>query len=348
MITEGSAPSRKGVKRRKAPAGAAEKAVGCAVLAALCAISIYLYVQQARFSPAVIASLNSAPQAGRLPGEPDGPSSGTAAMLPGGLAGLSPLSAAASFSPETLSDKIDGKAELYLSSGFREMACRSFGNAEARIEVYVYEMESPDGAFAVFSGQRRSGSEPSDLARNAYFTENALFFASGNYYVEAVADRADESVKQSLQAVGKALLAALPAEADTAGPTTLFPPGGLDRDSVRLTASDSFGLEGFNDVYTGEYKPESGEATAFLSVRPTPEDASAWREKYLTFLKENGYSDVEAQEAPAGAAVLRLDDSFEVVLTEGRILAGVHEATSLPAALDLARQLASELQGKKK
>ena len=115
-----------------------------------------------------------------------------------------------------------------------------------------------------------------------------------------------------------------------------------------MTASDAFGLEGLNDVYTGEYKSEAGEATAFLSVRATPEDAATWKENYLRFLKENGYTDVPAEAAPPGAAVLKLDDSFEVVLTDGPVLAGVHEATSLPSAVGLARALVSELQGKKK
>ena len=326
----------------------AERAVGFAVLATLCAIFIYVLVKQSQFNPAVITALQNISLTGQMQGEATGTASGVAAMIPADLAGLSPLSPPAGFGPETLSDKIDGKAELYLSSGFKEMACRSFGNSEARIEVYLYEMESPDGAFAVFSGQRRSGSEPSTLVKDAYFTENALFFASGNYYVEAVADRASESVKQTLQAIGTTLLAALPAGAEKSDSTALFPSKGLNRESVRLTASDAFGLEGFNDVYTGEYKSDSGEATAFLSVRPGPEDATTWKQNYVKFLKDNGYTEEKAEEAPPGAVVLKLDDSFEVVLTNDRTLAGVHEATSLPAALELARQIVSELQGKKK
>jgi hypothetical protein len=44
--------------------------------------------------------------------------------------------------------------------------------------------------------------------------------------------------------------------------------------------------------------------------------------------------------------VFALDNSFEIVLVEGRTLAGVHDATTLAAALKLAGQLRTGLKGK--
>ena len=44
--------------------------------------------------------------------------------------------------------------------------------------------------------------------------------------------------------------------------------------------------------------------------------------------------------------MLALDNSFEMVFVEGRTLAGVHDATSLPAALELAAKLRTALKGK--
>jgi len=42
--------------------------------------------------------------------------------------------------------------------------------------------------------------------------------------------------------------------------------------------------------------------------------------------------------------VLALDNSFEVVLVQGRIMAGVHDATSVDVALDLAAKLRPALK----
>ncbi len=43
---------------------------------------------------------------------------------------------------------------------------------------------------------------------------------------------------------------------------------------------------------------------------------------------------------------MALDNSFEMVFVQGRTLAGVHDATSLDAALDLAAKVRPRLKGK--
>ena len=119
-------------------------------------IAVWLLVQQSRFNPAVTAVLQAPGLAGRIQA---GAPSATAGLIPE-AAGFTPLAAAQSYGPDNLSDKIDGKAELYLSAGFKEMSCRSFtleNPQGAHLEVFVYDMGSPQNAYAVFSSQRRSG-----------------------------------------------------------------------------------------------------------------------------------------------------------------------------------------------
>ena len=110
------------------------------------------------------------------------------------------------------------------------------------MDVFLYDMGSAPNAYAVFSGQRRSGSPSSPLTANAYATTNALFFTQGQFYVEIVADRAAETLQKSLEAYATALLAKLPAEGETKDAAALFPKEGLARDTVRLCAADTFGL----------------------------------------------------------------------------------------------------------
>jgi hypothetical protein len=334
--------------RRKAKAGAAQKLTGYGILAVLGLIIVGLLIQQSRFNPAVIVALRAPEPKGRPQAGAGAALASTAALIPE-AAGLTPLVPTQSFDPDTLSDKIDGKAELYLSAGFKEMSCRSFGlggSGGAHVEVFVYDMGSAPNAYAVFSGQRRSGSPSIALTANAYATANALFFTQGKFYVEIVADRAAETLQKSLEAYAKALLAKLPAEAEAKDQAALFPKEGLALDSVRLSAADTFGLEGLNNVLTGEYSLKAGKATAFVAVRDTPEQAQAEAKRYLDFLAANGYQKVQAPGAPADAPVLALDNSFEIVLVEDRILAGVHDATSIAAALELAAQLRTGLKGK--
>jgi hypothetical protein len=207
-------------------------------------------------------------------------------------------------------------------------------------------MGAAENAYAVFSGQRRPGSPSSSLTANAYSTANALFFTKGRFYVEIVADRAAAALPRSLEAYAAALLAKLPAEGETVDRAALLPQEGLARDSVRLNAADAFGLEGFNNVLTGEYSLKGGKATAFVAPRDTPGQAQAEARRYLDFLTANGYRKIQTPGKARDLPVLGLEDSFEMVLVEGRTLAGVHDSSSLAAALELAGNLQAALKGK--
>lgn len=334
--------------RGKAKVGAAQKMTGYGILAALGLIAVGLLIQQSRFNPAVIVAMRAPELKGRPPAAAGQTLAATAALIPE-VEGFTPLAPAQSYGPDNLSDKINGKAELYLSAGFKEMSSRSFGLGPAggaHVEVFLYDMGSAPNAYAVFSGQRRSGSPSSPLTANAYSTTNALFFTQGQFYVEIVADRASEALKSSLESYAKALLAKLPTEGKTKDEASLFPKEGLVRETVRLCAADTFGCEGLNNMLTGEYNLKDGKATAFMAQRDTPKQAQAEAKSYLDFLAANGYQKVQAPGAPGDIDVLGLDNSFEIVFVEGRTLAGVHDATSLPAALELAAKVRAALKGK--
>ena len=98
-------------------------------------------------------------------------------------------------------------------------------------------------------------------------------------------------------------------------------------------------------MFTGEYSLKSGKATAFVAPRDHLEQARAEAKRYLEFLAANGYQKIEPA-PPGDFQVLALDNSFEIVFVQDKTLAGVHDATSSAAALELAGKLKNELKGK--
>lgn len=325
---------------------AAQQRTGYAILVLLGLISVWLLVQQARFNPALLESLQVTSMVGQLAAGAG--QAATAAFIPE-VPGFQPLGPPQSHGPENLSDKIDGKAELYLAAGFQEMSCRSFrleSPAGAYLEVFIYDMGTPTNAYAVFSSQRRPGALSLALTANAYATPNALFFTQGSFYVEMVVDRAVEDLPGALAAFTTALLARMPPAAATATLADLFPAEGLAADSVRLNASDAFGLQGFDAVYTGEYILKDGRATAFLAERPSPTEAQAEAQRYRDFLVSFGYRERESPEVLPDGTVLALDTQFDVIMVLDNRVLGVHDVPSWEAALELVARLRQAISGK--
>jgi len=332
--------------RRKSRVSLTERLAGYGILALLGVIALWLLFQQAHFNPAVQVALRGEP-----PGRPlaagSTPAAG-AAFFPE-VPGFTPRSPVEGFGPENLSDKINGKAELYLAAGFKEMSCRRFTvdkGGGAHLEVFIYDMGSPANAYAVFSTQRRPGAPDLPLTAHAYSTPNALFFTQGRFYVELVADRSSPALAAQLAVYAKALISRLPQEGEATATAGLFPPEGLRADSVRLSAADTFGLEGFNQVFTAEYAMPGGSATAFMAPRQTPAQAAQEARRYQEFLTANGYRKIEKPGVSEAIQLYELDGSFEIVLLQDRTLAGVHDAPSQEAALELAAKLRQTLKEK--
>ena len=161
------------------------------VLTVLAAIVVWLGLAQSRLNPAVLVALSPPPPPGAAASPASGRTFADAAWLES-LPGVQPAGPVESYDAETLSDRIDGKAELYLAANFQEMSIRAFRLPDGtRLEVAVYTQATPTDAFAVLSSQRRPGASPSPVSPDAYATENALYFTKGNRYVEMTADRAE-------------------------------------------------------------------------------------------------------------------------------------------------------------
>jgi len=320
--------------------GQVEKRLGMAILLFLGVIAAGVFRQQFHYNPAVLAGtapVQSKSSAQAKPGT--APAADFSACLPPELAVFGALE---TFNADNLFDKIDGKAELYLSSGFVGLRCQRFAvkaEPDNWLEFFVYEMGGVPQAFAVYSGQHRADAQPLDLTPYAYKTANALFFACGRYYLEVVTATPTEKMLAGMSALSRNFVAQNPPGDMRLPELAYFPAENLEPDSFGFQVADTFGFDQFKNVFSAKYRAGDAEVQAFVALRPSPEEAVALRDAYQNFLLANGGKELPAKGNIAGAKRVELLDAVEIVFSQGKVMAGVHAAPSQAAAEQVATLL---------
>lgn len=311
-----------------------ETAAAFAVLALLGCVLAWLLAVQSHFSPAV--TLVFSPRGADLPAVP------VRAAVPDLLVAwppaIRPMSAAEAFVPATLSDKIDGKAEVYLAAGVSGLHCQRLAlihSPGSWIEMFVFDMGKPANAFSVFSSQKRTDVADLKLADYAYRAGNEIVFVHGSNYVELVATDESSPTLAAAAELAAAYVTATPVavHADVSKDSARFPHDGLVAGSVRLLSADVFGFDGLKDVFVARYRDGKDEFTMFIARRAGADDASAGASALRGFLVDDcGGKEVAHPALPAGAVIIDEGQSFEGVFTAGPYLLGVHQVPSRECA----------------
>lgn len=321
--------------------GNVETTVSLLILALLVVIAGGVIWKQSRYDPRVFTfsfdEHGRAVSAGSSRGE-----AGDAVLVRFMPAAMFPFSSVEEFHSENLSDKINGKAEFYLSAGFLNLVAQRFA-AESLpgqwMEVFLYDMGDSRNAFAVYSGQKRSGAEELDLTPFAYRTDNAIFFAHGSHYVEIVASVSHPAMQELMLDFARNMVREPVQESGALQELDLLPREGLQEDSVYLISSDAFGFDALDNVLTAQYALGDETFTAFLSLRASPEEAENLASSFAEFLDVFGAKPLPERSEIPSARVLQVFDTYEVILHQGNVLYGVHDAPNLESALELAKRM---------
>ncbi|MGD8371226.1 MAG: hypothetical protein PVF76_17575 [Syntrophobacterales bacterium] len=322
-----------------------ETYLGYTILLVLVIIGGVIYLRQFQYNPAI---LTPADIQARISDQPTLSTSPSLKIIQYTPEGLKPLTPPETFGPENLSEKINGKAELYLSAGFVRLISQRLAaekESGAWVEVFVYHMGSVQNSFAVYSLQHRYDAEKLDLGKFAYKTENAVFFVHGPYYVEIIASAVQERLSELMVSFGKIFVRQTKISEGVISELALFPSRYLNEQSFTLIPSDGFGFHRFNSIFTAQYTVGETELTAFLSQRNSPAEAAELVEAYTLFLLANGGTEVKRSLDIPGARLVEIMDTFELIFNHDHILAGVHEAETRDAAEKIAIMLKHNLEG---
>jgi hypothetical protein len=317
-------PSIKGIRQTRP----FETGAGILILLLLAAIGMLIFFQQFNYDEKIIAPLIVQ----------KGADVHTAGEKAEGLEPVTlvpepfiPMSDREIFNRETLSDKINGKADAYLESEFVQLTARRFvtrDDPDLWFEFFAYDMAKPRNAFAVYSSQRRKDVTSLGVAKFSYATENAVFFAHGPYYVEMIAAQPDETLMQSMIVMSENFVAGLAADMFDLPELNYLPPEDLDIESVSIISKNGFGFEKFDNLFTGAYRIDGHFVTAFVSLRDTDEQAKDLADGYEQFLSDLiGGEMLEPRigEVP-GLVIIDVYGEYELFFSAGKVLAGIHAA----------------------
>lgn len=329
--------------RGKSPPSRRESTVSWVIMGTLAAIIIGVFVRQSHYDPTLFVPSALESQAPEKIVPRSLPPLDLGRFVPQDMSVFGPLE---SFGPETLSDKINGKAELYLSAGFSNLQCQRFASRNdprSWMEVFVYDMGTLHQAFAVYSTQKRDEATPLDLTPFSYRTRNALFWVHGRYYVEIIASVPSEGLMESMVAFGKNFVKKTSVDAHDIEDLALFARNHLEEGSIVFFVSNAFGFSGLKNCFTARYHVEGEELLAFLSKKEAPEEAERVVKAYHAFLLESGGTAVPLSTDLTSGALVEILDTFELIFRHGRYVAGVHEAPTRKAAEKLASMLNGHL-----
>lgn len=259
------------------------------------------------------------------------------------------MSASEDFDETTLSDKINGKAELYLESGFEKLTAQRFAdkaNAEIWFELYLYDMGNSRNAFTVYGSQKREDAKLLDISPYSYSSENSLFFIHGKYYVEIIAAKVSDEINSKMIEMASNFIYEVEGEDFILVELKYLAVDGLDKGSAKIYQNNGFGFEKFNDLVTANYYIEGKGITAFISLRATKEEAAALVEEYNKYLVGiAGGTKEESPKSPiANLKTAKLMDEYEMVFSYDNIVAGIHTAADKQAGENAALTIYNKIK----
>jgi hypothetical protein len=251
------------------------------------------------------------------------------------------------YTADNLYEKINGKAPLYIESGFVKLFTRRFINKEDEnlwMELFIFDMADIKNAYSVYSVQRRPDVEFLPDMQFGYRTGDAPYFVHGRYYVEFIASsKSDELFKAIMETVQKIRTNLAVDTADKIPELSFFPQENLVAGSPKLYLESAFGFEGFRDIFTAQYKFGDETITAFFSRKDAAAEATKAFESYHKFLIENGAEVKSAISKNLEGKVLDFYGTTEIVFATGPFVAGIHEAENQQSAEKLATILLNKL-----
>lgn len=230
------------------------------------------------------------------------------------------------FTPENLWEKIDGRADVYLAYRMVDMTFgtyRAERDPEQFIDVYAYNMGSPENAFGIYRAERPPAPEPVDVGREGYATPGGVFFWKGEHYVRVEAADDNVVLAEAAAQVARALDRVYSGSDQPLWADAMLPAADRNEGSFEYHAADAFSLDFLSDVFSARYTVNGETFQTFIHRGADAAAARGVFDSYEAFFKDFG--SVLRHESGDGYELLIGESGgvIDAVFVKGRYVGGV-------------------------
>jgi hypothetical protein len=160
---------------------------------------------------------------------------------------------AATYTPETLFEYVDGGAEAFLQFDLQDLTAASYvGANKVEVRADVYHHRDSARAFGIYSQERRPDSAKMPGKLEGIASSDHLEFVAGPYYVKlALLDGGDPAI---LLKLAEGIAAKLPGTREPPAVLACFPETGKRPRAEKLNARDFLGHAFLHDAAAAPYE----------------------------------------------------------------------------------------------
>jgi hypothetical protein len=253
-----------------------------------------------------------------------------------------------SFDPETLYEYIDGKARAYLDYGFVRLDHVQFSPStqpDLLIDVDLYDMGSPVGAFGIYSLERGDDLPLHYRKRLGYRVGSNRFFWKGRYYAVIASPDSSRQTIEAVLAISSFVEASLPAAPDGIPLLAAFPQEGKVPESEQYFAVNLMGHEFMGAGFLAAYQEKGNRFKLFISPKESSAASTTAYESLKAALSESG--EFIAEEGGLGESAFLAQDAYLgkwLVFITGDYVAGAVSFDDLSFARRLLTTLCHNLR----
>jgi len=271
-----------------------------------------------------------------------------AALLPTPDGGAwTPPQQIATYNPGNLWEKIDGRAEQYLTFEFERLIFGTYRLAAdpgSSVDCYVYEMHDPLKAFGIYQTERSGHPELAKVGKEGYRTKGSLFFIKGKAYVQLIAAEGAKISDEQIMQLAETVAGSIKDEGGGNWAEAVLPKKDQVAGSFSYQPKNAFNLDFLSDVFAAEYEAGGVHMTLFVHRAADPAAAARAFEQYAEYVPKQGK--IVEKFASDGGETLIADfgGEYDIIFHKGRYLGGATAASDVPAAKSRTGELRDALR----